>query len=205
MNRTSLLARAVRLGLPTGILLVAVGGAVLTPRTSAAQYPLEAPGNNVVPVPGATPQAARMRGQVPCEQIISSLNRNTRPLTGRASTVETEKEREATVAMIAKRNGTTQLWVAQCMRAYGRRVPMNLENVQNEDVVEQFEDQEPEESAAEDLSEPGARERDLVADENSQDRQRIRADNANESAPEKERVLRLRPDSSREPTPLFVP
>jgi hypothetical protein len=155
---------------------------------------------NVVPVPGATPRAARMRGQVPCERVISNLDRNMRPLKGRAANVESQKGREATIAMIAKHLGTTQLWVAQCMRAYGRRVPANLENVQNEEVVEDFEEQEPEESAAEDLTEPGARERDALADENSQDRQRLRADNAAQTGQEKESVLRLRPQSSEEQT-----
>lgn len=175
------------------IVLVAAAVAVMFGLAATAQEPPELQGADLVPVPGATPQAARLHGQVPCEQIISRLNRTARPLKGRASQVESQKEREATVAMIAKQTGTTQLWVAQCMRAYGRRVPANLENVQNEDVVEDFEEQDPEESASEDLSEPGARERDPLADENSRDRARLRADNATQPPPEKERVLKLRP------------
>lgn len=170
------------------------------PHTAAAQAAPQAAGNNVVPVPGATPRAARLHGQVPCEQVISRLDRNTRPLKGRAANVEAQKGRQATVAAIAKRLGTTQLWVAQCMRAYGRRVPANLQDVQNEDVIEEFEEQEPEESATEDLAEPGARERDALADENSQDRQRLRADDASKTGREKERVLKLRPESTEEQT-----
>jgi len=98
--------------------------------------------------------------------------------------------------MVAKQMGTTQMWVAQCMRAYGRRVPANLENVQNENTVEDFEDQEPEESASEDVSEPGARERDPLADENSRDRAALRADGAAQPTPEKERVFKIRPRSA---------
>jgi len=86
------------------------------------------------------------------------------------------------------------------MRAYGRRVPANLENTQNEDVVEEFEEQEPEESATEDLTEPGARERDSLADENSQDRQRLRADNSAQTGQEKETVLHLRPENTEKQT-----
>ncbi len=168
-------------------------------RSLAAQE-LPEVSDNLVPVPGATPRAARMRGQVPCEEIISSLDRSARPLKGRAAAVESQKGREATVAMIAKHLGTTQMWVAQCMRAYGRRVPANLENTQNEDVVEEFEEQEPEESATEDLTEPGARERDSLADENSQDRQRLRADNSAQTGQEKETVLHLRPENTEKQT-----
>lgn len=203
MNRSSLnrssRAWPFRLGLPLGILLITMGGALVGPWMAAAQYPRKPLGNSVVPVPGATPQAARLRGQVPCEEIISRLDRNLRAEKGHAATVEDQRARAGTVATIAKRVGTTQLWVAQCMRAYGRRVPASLENVQNEDVVEQFEEQEPEESEPEDLTEPGARERNPLEDENSQDRSRLRADNPNNQptpGKEKESVLRLRPQGT---------
>jgi hypothetical protein len=201
VNRKLLLAKACRPGTLLGlgvIVLLAVGTTVMTTRPSTAQYPMDTTENPVVPVPGATPHAARLRGQVPCEQIISNLDRNTRPVKGRAANTEGQKQRAATVAMLAKRMGTTQLWVTQCMRAYGRRVPAVLENVQNEDVVEEFEEQEPEESAADDLSEPGGRERDPIRDENSQDRQRLRAENPTPAGEERERVLHVPAQGSQE-------
>ena len=97
-------------------------------------------------------------------------------------------------------HGRSEEIVGKAMRAYGRRVPANLENTQNEDVVEEFEEQEPEESATEDLTEPGARERDSLADENSQDRQRLRADNSAQTGQEKETVLHLRPENTEKQT-----
>ena len=196
VNHEPLRARALELGLLMAIVLLPVGVAVATPRAAAAQEPPEMSDDNLIPVPGARPQAARMRGQIPCERIISKVDQNLRPLKGRAANVESQKGREATVAMVARQLGTTQMWVAQCMRAYGRRVPANLENVQNEDMVEEFEDQEPEESASEDLTEPGARERNASMDENSQDRQTLRAENPDQPAQEKETVMHLQPENA---------
>jgi len=188
-----------------GLSVAIVGIAVVGVSTAQAQEPPELSGNSLVPVPGATPQAARKHGQVPCEQIISRLNRATQATKGRAATVESQKARQETVASVAKQEGTTQLWVAQCMRAYGRRVPENLENMQNEDVVEEFEEQEPEESASEDVSEPGAHERASLADENSQDRKELRADNPNQGTQEKETQLKLHLNNGEQPTGLEWP
>ena len=185
--RAVLFAWIARLVLPVGIWLLTAGGGVV-PQLAAAQDSQEAPGRNLVPVPGAAQQAARMRGRIPCAQVISRLDRNLRAERGRPANVEDPKERAATVATIAKQTGTTRLWVAQCMRAYGRRVPPSLEGFQNEDLVEEFEEQESEESGTEDLTEPGGRERNPISDENSQDRQRIRA--ADPNWQQKETLLR---------------
>jgi hypothetical protein len=163
------------------------------PRTSAAQYPPEAPGNDVVPVPGASTREARRRHRVPCDQVISILNRSVRGEKGRGAKVESQKERVRALKTIARRLGTTELWVVQCMATYGRRIPARLESIFNEDAVALFEDAEPEEAAAEDVEEPGARERDIIAGEKLQNRRELPAADPNRRG--KEPVARLRPES----------
>jgi len=177
-------ARDVRFGLSVSLLVVFTAAVVISGMAPAQDTLDRAPGqrySDLVPVPGATPLAARERGRVPCEEIVSAVDHHFRA----------DKALAANVAVIAKRLGTTQLWVGHCMLVYGRRVPEALENEANEDVLEKLEEDEPEESANEDVSEPGARERDPLADENSRDRSQIRA--ANPNIPEKERVMKLRP------------
>jgi len=160
-----------------------------------AQFPLRQPGEPPleeegagVPLPGATPRAARLRGPVPCEEIIAHVDHE------RAS----QKGGAVNLAVMARQLGTTEPWTARCLLAYGRRVPRSSEAVQDEDQLEKFEEQEPEETAPEDVEEPGAHERDEVRDENSQDRRELHVDNPLKPAPEKERALRDRPESPEE-------
>jgi hypothetical protein len=178
MVREPLLAGAGRPG-RTRLLFLAVS---VVACAAAAQSPSEI-GNNVVPVPGATPHAARLRGPVPCDQVIARLDHNLRIETGRQAKVPGDKERADSIDHVARRLGTTQLWVTQCMRAYGRRLPAALDNVQDpEDLIEDLEAEEPEESAPEDLEEPGARARNPLVDDNRQDRQEIGPENRQEKA-----------------------
>lgn len=168
---------------------------VARPSTVFAQFPLRQPGEppqeeegSGVPLPGATPRAARLRGPVPCDEIVAHIDHERAVQKGGA----------VNLAVMARELGTTAPWTARCLLAYGRRVPRSSETFQDEDQLEKFEEQEPEETAPEDVEEPGAHERDEVADENSRDRRELHVDNPLKPAPEKERLLREHPESPEE-------
>jgi hypothetical protein len=170
------------------VLLLMAGDVIMMPRAAVGQSQVEGlplPGE-VAPVRGAHPREARMRGEVPCAEVISKVNHQ----------VSVGKGRSVNVVVIARGLGSTKVWVAHCMRAYGRHVPASLENAEDEDALEKFEEQEPEESAAEDVPEPGAKERDVEADENSHDQHELHADHPKGPTHEKEHQLRPRPEPS---------
>ena len=174
--------RAFRLG----IVPLAVGATAIMLRTAAAQLPPQSSSDNPVPVRGATPQAARLRGRISCESIISQLNQDvSRGSKGTFAKLAPEKRLENIIADIAQKLGTTRMWVVRCMQVYGRRLPASIVNVQDDYALEELEEQEPEESAPEDLPEPGERERDTLGEENSADRQGLKED-----ADGKEHVLK---------------
>jgi len=165
------------------------------PDAAVGQYPLQRPGEppfqdeaTEAPVPGSTTRAARPRSAVPCEEVVSRNDHH----------LGVEKGRSANLAVIARDLGTTKQWLVHCLLVYGRRVPESFETADDEDLLEKLEAEEPEETAPEDAEEPGARERNEALDENSEDRRELHVDNPLKPAPEKERVLRPRPESPNE-------
>lgn len=174
------------------VLLLTAGDVIMMPRAAGGQPQREGlplPGE-VAPVRGAHPREVRMRGEVPCAEVISTVNRQ----------VSEKRGRSVNVVVIARGLGSTKAWVAHCMRAYGRHVPASLDNAEDEDALEKFEEQEPEESAAEDVPEPGAKERDVEADENSHDQHELHADHPKGPMHEKERRVRPHPEPSNKDT-----
>jgi hypothetical protein len=86
--------------------------------------------------------------QVACPTVISELNRTSR------------KEDKMILAMekVAKKLGTSPIWVENCMRSYGRPIPQNVTIDQDfrERLLERMEevDVAPEDLAPEELAEP---------------------------------------------------
>jgi hypothetical protein len=189
VNCERLSVSVLRVGFPL-VLLLTVGDLVVMPRVAAGQPQLEGfpLSGGVGAAPDATPRAARLRAQVPCAEVISAQSQQ----------VGLEKGRSVNVVALARRLGSTKTWVAHCMLAYGRHVPVSLKDAQDEDALEKLEEQEPEESAAEDVEEPGAKERDVEADENSKDQHELHADHPKAPVIEKERQPRPRPERSDE-------
>lgn len=93
---------------------------------------------------GASPARA---AQIACADVISEVNRSIR-LNGGTS---------PEISRLAKRLGSTPAWVEHCMRVYGRRARRpGLESTEGrESRLEQFESDEAEEIAPEDIEEPG--------------------------------------------------
>jgi len=88
--------------------------------------------------------------RVACDQVLSVVNRQLRATRGRATDLTD----------VAKELKTTIPWVEHCMRAYGRRPlrPGREAAESREAEIEAYEEDEPEETFAEDIEEPGARE-----------------------------------------------
>jgi len=89
--------------------------------------------------------------RVPCDQVMAQLTHQ----------VSSSKGGTADLTIVAKQLGTNIVWVERCMQAYGRRVVRpGLESAEGrEERLENFEEDEAEESGREDVPEPGARER----------------------------------------------
>jgi hypothetical protein len=90
-------------------------------------------------------------GRVPCDRVISKVNREVRIVRGES----------VDISHVAKQLGTSVAWVEHCMRMFGRRPkrPGHEAAGSLEAEIESFEEEEPEEAFAEDVEEPGARER----------------------------------------------
>ncbi len=90
-------------------------------------------------------------GRVPCDRVISRVNREVRIIHGES----------VDISHVAKQLGTSIAWVEHCMRMFGRRPkrPGHEAAESLEAEIESFEEEEPEEAFAEDVEEPGARER----------------------------------------------
>jgi hypothetical protein len=103
-------------------------------------------------LPGETFLATRAQaGQVPCTEILKAINRH----------VSRGQGRPVDLSELAEDMGTSVPWVEHCMRVYGRRSRRpGLESAEGrEGLLEDYEENEPEEWAREDIEEPGARER----------------------------------------------
>ena len=89
--------------------------------------------------------------RVGCDEVVSRVDREKRAGHGRA----------ADMSSLAQRLGTTVFWVEHCMLTYGRRPKRpGVESAEiREERMESLEENEPEETAAEDVPEPGAAER----------------------------------------------
>jgi len=89
--------------------------------------------------------------RVPCDAVIAAISRE----------VRVQKGRSADMSLVAKRLGTDISWVEHCMLIYGRRPKRpGLESAETREArMEHWEEDEPEESATEDVQEPGAQER----------------------------------------------
>jgi len=120
-------------------------------------------------------------GRVSCEDVIERVEHDTRVRSGE----------NPNLTVIVRELGTTKVWAAHCLQAYGRRVP-EVEESDEEDVIEKREEDEPEESAPEDVEEPGARERTGESTASSSDRRELHVDNPLKPGHEKERVERGR-------------
>ena len=109
--------------------------------------------------------------RVGCDTIISKVDRD-----------RTSKHRRvADMSEVARQLGTSIFWVEHCMLVYGRHPKRpGIESAEaHEELLESLEEDEPEETASEDIPEPGAVERKVY--------------------PLKERRLHLRPP----PTPRW--
>jgi hypothetical protein len=104
----------------------------------AAQPPAGFAGRNVHP----------HQVRVPCEQVMSAVNRSTRVTKGAP----------ADISEIAEKLGTSVPWVERCMLTYGRRPkrPGHETAESLEARLEHLEEDEPEETAREDTEEAGA-------------------------------------------------
>jgi hypothetical protein len=118
--------------------------------------------------------------RIPCERVMSAVNRSTRRTMGAP----------ADISEIAEKLGTSVPWVERCMLTYGRR-PKRPGHETAEAVearLERLEEDEPEETAREDAEEAGAVEI--------------------EELPEKQRIERIDPRPTPDPitdTPEFLP
>ena len=86
--------------------------------------------------------------RVPCDSVMSEVHRETR----------TAKEAHVDISKVAARLKTSIAWTEHCMRAYGLRTQRpGVESAEGrEEELESFEEDEPEETAAEDTEEEGA-------------------------------------------------
>ncbi|MFI5398430.1 MAG: hypothetical protein ACHQ9S_23090 [Candidatus Binatia bacterium] len=103
--------------------------------------------------------------RVPCDQVVSHIDKDLKP-------------RHVTdIVRIAKEMHTSVLWVERCMESYGRRVREETHHnaEEREQLLETWEEDEPEEVGPEEMSEPGVEDR--------SERQTLR------SHPERERQL----------------
>jgi hypothetical protein len=91
----------------------------------------------------------RREVRIPCDQVMSRINRE----------IGAEHGRAADLSLVAKRMGTSVAWVERCLTSYGRRAKRpGLESAEGrEERLEKFEEDEPEETFPEDVVEPGAR------------------------------------------------
>ena len=100
--------------------------------------------------------AAAQARRVPCTEVMSKVHRQVRLSRGRA----------ADISDVAKQLGTNVPWVERCMLSYGQRAerPGHETAEAREERLESFEEDEFEEAGPEDISEPGAREREEHAE-----------------------------------------
>ena len=89
--------------------------------------------------------------RVPCDQVISQVDRNTTSRGGKGS---------ADLTKLASQLNTTVSWAEHCMRAYGRRPKRaGLQSGGSHRAqVERWEEDEPEESAPEEMEDSGEHE-----------------------------------------------
>jgi hypothetical protein len=126
----------------TGWRWIVLGGFLVLGAIAGGQLAAQAPagfaGRNVHP----------HQVRVPCEQVMSAVNRSTRRTKGAP----------ADISEIAEKLGTSVPWVERCMLTYGRR-PKRPGHETAEAVearLERLEEDEPEETAREDAEEAGA-------------------------------------------------
>jgi hypothetical protein len=95
--------------------------------------------------------------RVPCDQVISQLDRNTTSQRGKGGA---DLKGGTDLTTLARQLNTTESWAEHCMRAYGRRPKRaGLEGAESREVqLEQWEGDEPEESAPEEMEDSGERE-----------------------------------------------
>jgi len=94
----------------------------------------------------SAPRIAAWR--VSCDSVISEVDKEAR----------TTKKAHVDISKVATHLGTSVAWTERCMRAYGRRAkrPGTESSEGREEELESFEEDEPEETAAEDTEEEGA-------------------------------------------------
>ncbi len=88
--------------------------------------------------------------RVPCDQVIASFDHGSG-----------QGERPVEVSDVAQKLNTSTFWVERCMEVYGRR-PRNVAAQNSEETeqrLESLEEDEPEETAPEDVEEEGVRTR----------------------------------------------
>jgi hypothetical protein len=105
----------------------------------------------VVAVWLATAPAGAHAGRVSCDDVLSRFTHE----------VSLHRGKPVDTTHIARTMNTTTAWVEHCLQTAGRRTKRSDLQVgeNNEDRLEKFEDEEPEETAPEDVEEPGAKER----------------------------------------------
>jgi hypothetical protein len=91
-------------------------------------------------------RAAQRR--VPCDQVTSRLDRD----------INVREGQTVDMSVLAKKLGTSVVWVERCMLAYGRRArrPGAESSESKEQLLESLEQGEPEERGPEDIREAGA-------------------------------------------------
>ena len=101
--------------------------------------------------PGEDEGPSTQGRRVPCSKIMSAVHRE----------LTATKGRSADLTLVAKRFGTSIVWVERCMQAYGKRVVRpGLESPEGREArLRRLEEDEPEETFREDAEEPGACER----------------------------------------------
>jgi hypothetical protein len=111
----------------------------------------EAPGQRGRGLKSAYGHKGVVARRVPCDQVISQVDRNTTLRGGKSS---------ADLTKLASQLNTTVSWAEHCMRAYGRRPKRaGLESAESHQAqVEQWEEDEPEESAPEEMEDSGEHE-----------------------------------------------
>jgi hypothetical protein len=93
------------------------------------------------------PEPRADAGQTDCATIISVVNSHVRSGAGKSLDMKA----------ISKSVGVSRLWIEHCMQAYGRRLPrLAIEPLGHakEDRLEEYEVDEPNDEAPEDLAEP---------------------------------------------------